>query len=121
MRYINIKEREYVKNNGDILACKYYHNMFKEGLEAIGDCGAEEVDSKYWDIFHISYETEDAYYGIPMLGIGLVNCMILKKDTRPFLPSEISHTYDINMYGSNTCKFIKGYNLQIEPIVNKLN
>lgn len=118
MKYIDKEKSNYVENNGDILACKYYHSFaYPNGIEAIGDCGSKKVNNKNWDVFHIHYETKDAYYGVPMLGMGLINCMILKTDTRPFLEDEFN--YNIGMFGSHTKKFIKKYNIHINPIVNK--
>lgn len=119
MVYINLEDTLHIKNNGDILCCKYCHKVFPNGKDAIGDCGSKEVDGKNWDVFHVNYETKDAYYGIPMLGMGLMNCMILKSDTREFLEDELQ--YKTGMFGSSTGKFIRGYNVQIEPIVNKMS
>lgn len=119
MRYIKKEDTDYIKNNGDILACKYYHGFaYPAGIDAIGDCGSEEIDNKNWDVFHVQYETKDAYYGVPMLGIGLVDCMILKTDTRPFLEAD-SKSIIVGVFGSHTGKFSDKYNVQIKPIVNK--
>lgn len=119
MEYINKEEKDYIKNNGDILACKYYHKfIYPNGTEAIGDCDSKKVDNKNWDVFHIEYETKDAYYGRPMLGLGLEECMILKTDTRPFLEGEFN--YKVGLFGSHTGKSINKYDIEIEPIVNKL-
>lgn len=52
-----------------------------------------------------------------MLGMGLVNCMILKTDTRPFLKGEFN--YKIGIIGSHTGKLSDKYNIEIEPITNK--
>lgn len=119
MKYIDKKESDYVENRGDILACKYYHSFaYPEGTEAIGDCGAKEVDNKNWDVFHVNYETKNAYYGVPMLGMGLVDCMILKTDTRQFLENEFN--YEVGMFGAHTGKFRNKYSIKIKPIINKL-
>lgn len=118
MKYINKEDLDYVKNDGDILACKYYHGFaYPNGTEAIGDCGSEKIDNKNWDVFHVQYESKDAYYGIPMLGIGMVDCMILKTDTRSFLKNEFN--YKVGMFGSHTGKFTNRYNIKIKPIVDK--
>lgn len=119
MKYINKKDIDYIENNGDVLACKYYHGFaYPNGIKAIGDCEAEKIDNKNWDVFHIYYETKDAYYGVPMLGMGLIDCMILKTDVRPFLEGEFN--YKVGMFGSHTGKLSNKYNIKIEPIVNKL-
>ena len=120
MRYINRKNTDYIENKGDILACKYYHGFgYPNGTEAIGDCGSKEIDNRNWDVFHVHYETKDSYYGVPMLGMGLMDCMILKTDTRPFLEDEFN--YRVGMYGSHTGKLSSSgkCDIVIEPIVNK--
>lgn len=120
MKYRKKEETAFIKNTGDVLACRYYHGFaYPDGTDAIGDCGSKKVDNKEWDIFHIQYETPNAYYGVPMLGMGLIDCMILKKDTRPFLKNEFN--YNLGMFGSHTGKFIKKFNIEIEPIVSKLS
>jgi hypothetical protein len=118
MEYIKREETKFVENKGDVLACRYFHALYPNGIEAIGDCEAKEIDSKPWDVFHIYYETKDAYYGTPMLGLGLCDCMILKSDTRPFLENEMN--YNVGMYGSHTGKYEISWNVNIVPIVNKL-
>ncbi|MGL5149186.1 MAG: hypothetical protein ACRC7N_01265 [Clostridium sp.] len=119
MKYINRKDVEYVENKGDILTSKYYHKFFyPDGADAIGDCCSENIDNKNWDVFHISYETKDAYYGTPMLGMCLIDCMILKEDTRDFLESELN--YKVGMVGSHFGNMIRDYNIEIEPVINRL-
>lgn len=120
MKYKYKVEVEYIKNSGDVLACRYYHqSFFIDGVDAIGDCGSKDVDGKKWDIFHVKYETEEAYYGVPMLGMGLMNCMILKSDTRPFLEEE-KNGYNVGMFGSNSSNFVRDYDIEIEPIISKM-
>lgn len=118
MKYINKEDTAYIKNDGDVLACKFYHGfIYPNGTDAIGDCGSEKIENKNWDVFHVHYETKEAYYGVPMLGMGLINCMILKTDTRPFLENEFN--YNVGMFGSHTGKFIEKYNIRIKPTINK--
>lgn len=119
MKYISKEDVVCLENKGDILACKYYHKFLHPyGVEAIGDCNSENVDDKKWDVFHIQFETKDAYYGSPMLGMGLMDCMIIKEDTRGFLESELN--YNLGMIGSHYGTELKKFNIRIEPIVNKL-
>jgi hypothetical protein len=54
-----------------------------------------------------------------MLGMGLVDCMILKTDTRPF-PNEDNFNYNLVVKGSHTGKTSNSYIIQIEPITDKL-
>lgn len=118
MKYKELKERKYIKNKGDVLACKAYHILFPDGRNSICNSGIKEVDNKQWEIYYISEETEDAYYGTPAEGLGLVNCMILKKDTREFLPEEIEelekHVYSLGGMFSGNTTFKK--QVKIEPI-----
>lgn len=112
IKYINKEDEVHIRNHGDVLACRYYHKMYPNGVDAIGDCGSDNVAGKNWDIFHIHYETKDAYYGIPMLGMGLCDCMILKSDTRPFTEGE-KREYNLSM--SN-----RSFDIIIEPIIDEL-
>lgn len=114
MKYIPLAEKPYILNSGDILACKYYHIMTPDGEDAICNIGIKNVDNKEWEIFWISKETENAYYGTPAEGLGLMDCMILKSDTREFLPEEIEelekHYYQLG----NIVHKVK-----IDPIVER--
>lgn len=123
MKYKKLEESKYIENKGDILACKYYHLLFPDGNEAIGSPGIKEINNKEWEIFWVSKETENAYYGSPAEGLGLVNCMILKTDTRAFLPEEIveleKHTYALTGVLTEEVKHV--YPVKINPIVEKWN
>lgn len=112
IKYINKEDKEYIQNYGDVLACRYYHKIHPSGVDAIGDCGSDPADGKNWDIFHVHYETKDSYYGIPMLGMGLCDCMILKSDTRLFSEVE-KREYNLSISSRN-------FNVIIEPIADKL-
>lgn len=119
---MNYKEPEnYIENKGDILASRAYHPLFPEGRESISNIGIKNVDNKEWEIYWINKETEDAYYGTPAEGLGLVNCMILKEDTREFLPEEIEelekHVYSLGGMFSGNTTFKK--QVKIEPIKSK--
>lgn len=116
---MNYKEPEnYIENKGDILASRAYHPLFSEGRESISNIGIKNVDNKEWEIYWINKETEEAYYGTPAEGLGLVDCMILKKDTREFLPEEIEelekHVYSLGGMFSGNTTFKK--QVKIEPI-----
>ena len=119
---MNYKEPEnYIENKGDILASRAYHPLFPEGRESISNIGIKNVDNKEWEIYWINKETEEAYYGTPAEGLGLVDCMILKKDTREFLPEEIEelekHVYSLGGMFSGNTTFKK--QVKIEPIKSK--
>ena len=116
MKYVRPEKDNYIENKGDVLACKFYHTMSPDGSKAISNIGIKNVDDKEWEIFWVSKETENAYYGTPAEGLGLIDCMILKSDTRTFLPEEIEelekHYYQL---GSIVQK------VKIEPIVERWN
>lgn len=121
MRYLKLEEQKYIENKGDVLACKAYHLMFPEGRESICNDGIKEIDNKQWEIFWVSKETEKAYYGTPAEGLGLMNCMILKEDTREFLPEEIE-TLEKQYYSLGsmmTGEIRQTQKIKIEPIKSK--
>lgn len=121
MKYISLENQEYIENKGDVLACKAYHLMFPEGRESICNDGIKPIDNKQWEIFWINKETEKAYYGTPAEGLGLMNCMILKEDTREFLPEEIENlekqVYSIGGMFSGEVR--QTQKIKIEPIQSK--
>ena len=120
MEYKKLPENA-IENKGQVLTSKYYHNIFPEGVDSITNSKIKKVEGKDWEIFNVSYETKDAYYGMPMEGLGLMNCMILKKDTRSFLEEELTALNDmvIGMYGSHTGKDTgRRWNVVINPIKN---
>lgn len=119
---MNYKEPEsYIENKGDILASRAYHPLFPYGRDSLCNEGIRNIENKEWEIYWINKETEDAYYGTPAEGLGLVNCMILKEDTREFLPEEIEelekHVYSLGGMFSGNTTFKK--QVKIEPIKSK--
>lgn len=121
MKYI--KPENYIENKGDVLASKAYHIMFPEGRESICNDGIKPIDNKQWEIFWVHKETEKAYYGTPAEGLGLMDCMILKEDTREFLPEEIEalekQVYSIG--GMFSGEIRQTQQIKIEPIKSKWN
>lgn len=115
------KPKNYIENKGDVLACKAYHIMFPEGRESICNDGIKSIDNKQWEIFWIHKETEKAYYGTPAEGLGLMDCMILKEDTRDFLPEEIERLEKqvYSLEGMFSGEIIQTQQIKIEPIKSK--
>lgn len=115
------KPENYIENKGDVLASKAYHIMFPEGRESICNDGIKPIDNKQWEIFWIHKETEKAYYGTPAEGLGLMDCMILKEDTREFLPEEIKalekQVYSIG--GMFSGEIRQTQKIKINPIQSK--
>lgn len=113
--------KNYIENIGDVLACYAYHKIFPEGRKSICNEGIQEIDNKQWEIFWINKETEDAYYGTPAEGLGLMNCMILKEDIREFLPEEIEklekQSYSLEGMISGKTRYIQP--IKINPIISK--
>ena len=114
MRYVKPEETNYIENKGDVLACKFYHIMFTDGRDAISNAGIQNIDNKNWEIFWVNKESELAYYGSPAEGFGLVDCMILKTDTRDFLQEEIQELENHYYQLGDVVQKVK-----IEPIVEK--
>lgn len=117
------KPENFIENKGDVLACKAYHIMFPKGRESICNDGIKPIDNKQWEIFWINKETEKAYYGTPAEGLGLMDCMILKEDTREFLSEEIEalekQVYSIGGMFSEEIR--QTQQIKIEPIKSKWN
>lgn len=109
----------YVSNSGDILASVYYHKSFRDGeaVEAICNDGIEEIDGKQWEIFFVHKETKDAFYGVPLEGLGLMDCMIMKSDTRPFTEKELKKWAKRtgHMVGSHSGKVSYSFDMSVEP------
>lgn len=120
-KYKKLEEQDYIENEGDVLASYSYHIMFPEGRDSICNNGIEEVYGKQWEVFYVHYETKDAYYGSPMEGLGLVNVMILKKDTRRFLPEEIEKLErgKLGLESAMTGELRHVWNIKINPVVSK--
>ena len=116
---MNWKEPENYKDvNGFVLVSKYYHKAFKEPLEAIANKNIEGD----WEIIHISKETEDAFYGMPLEGIGLMDCMCLKTDCRPFNQKELdfwngSHNFSMYRSVSEDLSYTVEYNIEINDLM----
>ena len=122
MIYIPLQKTEAIENHGQILACNYSHTVFPNGIAAISNSGIEPINGRDWEIFNVTHETKDAYYGMPMEGMGLMNCRILKSDTRPFTENELAvlSGKTIGIYGSHTDKFSgQSYAISINPIKEK--
>ncbi len=115
------KPEKYIENKGDVLACRAYHIMFPEGIESICNDGIKPIDNKEWEIFWINKETEKAYYGTPAEGLGLMDCMILKEDTRDFLPEEIEalEKQVYSLEGMFSGEIRQTQQIKIEPIKSK--
>lgn len=108
LKHRKIEDNEkVVENKGVVLCSQYTHLLWPDGCQAIHhDKRFKKIDGKAWEVFNVSSEVEDGYYGMPMLGLGLFNCFIRKEDTRKFLPEELEvlSSQTIGLYGSHTGK-----------------
>lgn len=92
--------KDYKEVNGYILVKKYYH-------KSMGECEAipnSHIKGDY-EIIHVDKETKDAFYGMPLEGLGLVDCMCLKSDCRSFTDKEWEYwgeEHSFGMYGSHS-------------------
>lgn len=108
LKYRKIEDNEKIVENKGVVACSQYsHILYPEGVEAIHHGkGIEKIDGKAWEIFNVYHKTEDAYYGMPVLGLGLLNCFIRKEDTRKLSDKELEMlgSQTIGIFGSHTGK-----------------
>lgn len=91
MEYIEKQKVKTIPNEGYILANKFYHTVFPKGNKCICNNGIKNIDNKDWEMFYVTEEAKDFYYCNIVEGVGLINCMVLKSDTRKFLPEEIEN------------------------------
>lgn len=117
MEWVNPEKCEVQKAKGDILCKKFYHKMYPEGTDGVKNKGIVDVDGYEWEIFHVSKITSDRVWGMPMEGIGLINCMIMKEDTREFLPEELEQLSEFNMcmVGSHTGNVSQRWKQSVNP------
>ena len=88
------------KVDGCVLTKRYFHKCDGE-IEAIPN---SHIEGEY-EIIQVYKETDDAYYGMPLEGMGLADCMCLKEDCRPFTKKEQKYwgrSHVFGMYGSNS-------------------
>lgn len=105
--------KDYKEVEGWVLCKKYYHKSVGE-LEAIPNKNIEDD----YEILIIGKETDKAFYGMPLEGMGLIDCMALKSDCRPFTEEELKYWMKertFGMYGSHSG------NLSYEYKVNLVN
>lgn len=126
MKYRDIEDNTgIINNNGVVLACRYFHKLFPNGLNSISpNTVIKNVKNKEWEVFYVEHETKDAYYGKPMLGLGLMNCFILKKDTRKMSASEFGYVNGrtFGVYGSHTDRDTGiRYKVDVKEVVSKWN
>jgi len=124
MQYKRLEEcTDAVKNDGVVLCTQYAHLLFPEGEDAIHhNDNIKHIDGKNWELFNVYHETKDGYYGMPVLGFGLLNCFIRKEDSRKLLPEELEavNKTTIGLYGSHTGKYSgRSHKLDVKNVVDK--
>lgn len=106
-----VEPKDYKEVRGFVLCTKYVHMSVGE-LEAIPN---HDIEGDY-EIMVVDKETEKYFYGMPFEGMGLVDCMIDKKDCRPFTEKELEayKFVRMGMYGSHSGKLSYTYNASID-------
>lgn len=109
------------QNAGYVLA---KHVTHKTGsVPILGNTGIEEVDGCKWELFKVYFEANDRYYGMPMEGLGLFDCMIMKSDTRQFTETEaekFSKPKQMVMIGSHSGNESYRFTLDIKIYEDRL-
>ena len=103
--------KDYKEVEGWVLCKKYTHSFVGE-LKAIPN---KNIEGDY-EILVINKETDDAFYGIPLEGMGLINCMALKSDCRPFTEEEWKYWMReraFGMFGSNSGNLSYEYKINL--------
>ena len=109
-----IKPKNYKEVNGYVL-CKQYTHSFMGTMEAIPNRGIKDGYEK----LHVDKETDKYFYGMPVEGMGLVDCMILKSDCRPFTDEELEawKKVKMGMYGSHSGKLDYTYDISVNDLM----
>lgn len=103
--------KNYKEVHGYVLCTKYVHAFVGE-LEAIAN---KHIEGNY-EIMVVDKETDKYFYGMPFEGMGLVDCMIDKKDCRPFTQKELEayKFVRMGMYGSHSGKLSYTFETSID-------
>lgn len=112
MRYVEPKNYKEVK--GYVLCSRFTHKAFGT-QKAISNSGIEGD----YEIIAVNKETEEAFYGTPLEGLGLIDCMVLKTDCRPFTDEELEYWSEksIGIYGSNTGRLSYTYKINVNDLL----
>ena len=97
-----------------MLCTKYTHSFMGE-LEAIPNKG---IEGNY-EIIRVDKETSTCFYGMPLEGMGLVDCMIKKSDCRPFTEKELKFwkLRTMGMYGSSSGKLSYTFEVSVNDLL----
>lgn len=109
-----------VKDYGHILVSEGVHKSFP--LQVITTKGIQRIDDKGWELLVVTKESDNYYYCNSVFGLGLMNIMVHKSNTRPFLDSEIDSLSGkkCGMVGSHSGKLSQSFNLNIRPFLDVL-
>lgn len=107
--------KNYKKVDGYVLCSKYSHKI--GAWKVIPN---ENIKGNY-EIFIVDKETEDCYYGMPLEGLGLINCMLPKKYCRPFDDEELQawSKRRMGIYGSHSGNLSYTFEVEIKDIMRK--
>ena len=108
-----VEPKGYKEVDGYVLCSKYSHKL--GNFKAIANSDIEGD----WEIMRVSKETNEAFYGMPVEGLGLVDCMILKKDCRAFKEQELKAWRErkMGMFGSHSGKLSYCYKIEVKDLL----
>ena len=108
-----VEPKNYKEVDGYVLCSKYSHKI--GNFEAIPNA---DIDGE-WEIMRVSKETDDCFYGMSIEGLGLIDCMILKKDCRAFKEEELKawQNRTIGIYGSHSDKLSYCYKVEVKDLM----
>lgn len=108
-----VEPKNYKEVDGYVLCSKYSHKI--GNFEAIPN---KNIAGNF-EIMRVSKETDDCFYGMPVEGFGLIDCMILKKDCRAFKEEELKawQNATIGIYGSHSDKLSYCYKVEVKDLM----
>lgn len=114
MKWKEPKNYKIVK--GYVLCSKCFHTTNENGDYNIIPNDGIKGD---YEIFRVDKETDDCYYGMPLEGLGLFDCMLPKEFCRPFEEDELKFWQNkkMGMYGSHSGDLSYTYKISINDIM----
>ncbi len=108
-----LEPKDYKEVDGYVLCSKYYHKIGEFNAIRNNDIEGD------WEIMKIDKETKEAFYGMPVEGLGLVNCMILKEDCRAFKEQELNAWQNriMGIFGSHSDKLSYCYKIEVKDLL----
>lgn len=108
-KYINPNTLRTEDVNGYVLCSQYNHCGYMHN--AIPNDGVEGD----YELMYVNKASDDYYYGMPVEGLGMINCMIRKVDCRPFTDNELKKLNHIQVQINN----LPPYELVINDLIRQ--